>query len=184
MWTDRQHTPHSHACCQRLCINPETWECTQKLATSKACWGLTYTYQASLLLSHWGRVTHICIHKITIIGSDNGLSPVRRQAIIFTNEGMLLIRSLGINFSEILFEIHTFPFKKVHLKMSSGKWRPFCLSLNVLNLISLIYGLWINWKSTPIYNLAPTARQWCYAGVILHTFVYDQIIKHMKWFNS
>ena len=33
-------------------------------------------------LSHWGRVTHICANKITIIGSDNGLSPGRRQAII------------------------------------------------------------------------------------------------------
>ena len=25
------------------------------------------------LLTHWGRVTHICISKLTIIGSDNGL---------------------------------------------------------------------------------------------------------------
>ena len=29
-------------------------------------------------------------------------------------------------------EIHTFSLKKIHLKMSSGKWRPFCLGLNVL----------------------------------------------------
>ena len=33
-------------------------------------------------LTHWGRVTHICVGKQTIIGSDNGLSPGRRQAII------------------------------------------------------------------------------------------------------
>ena len=33
-------------------------------------------------LTHWGRVTHICITKLTNIGSDNGLSPGRRQAII------------------------------------------------------------------------------------------------------
>ena len=33
-------------------------------------------------LTHWGRVTHICVGKLTIIGSDNGLSPERRQAII------------------------------------------------------------------------------------------------------
>ena len=67
-----------------------------------------------------------------IIGSDNGLSPVRRQAIIWTNTGILLIGPLGTNFSEILSEIHTFSFKKMRLKMSSGKWRPFCLGLNVL----------------------------------------------------
>ena len=42
-------------------------------------------------LTHWGRVTHICVGKPTIIGSDNGLSPGRRQAIIWTNAGILLI---------------------------------------------------------------------------------------------
>ena len=34
------------------------------------------------LLTHWGRVTHICVSELTIIGSDNGLSPGRSQAII------------------------------------------------------------------------------------------------------
>ena len=36
-------------------------------------------------LTHWGRVTHIGVSKLTNIGSDNGLSPRRRQAIIWTN---------------------------------------------------------------------------------------------------
>ena len=84
-------------------------------------------------LTHWGRVTHICVSKITTISSDNGLSPGRRQAIICTNAGILLIQTLGSNFSEILREIFTFSFKKMHLKMSSGKCRPSCLGLNVLS---------------------------------------------------
>ena len=84
------------------------------------------------MLTHWGRVTHICVGNLTIIGSDNGLSPGRRQAITWTYAGILLIGPLGTNFSEMLIEIHTFSFKKIHLKMSSGKWRPFCLGLNVL----------------------------------------------------
>ena len=42
-----------------------------------------------LILTHWGRGTHICVDKL--IGSDNGLSPARRQAIIWTNAGILLI---------------------------------------------------------------------------------------------
>ena len=75
---------------------------------------------------------HICVSKLTTIGSDNGLSPSRRQAVIWTKAGILLIRTLGTNFSEILSEIHAFSFKKMHLKMSSAKWRPFCLGLNVL----------------------------------------------------
>ena len=87
-------------------------------------------------LTHWGRVTHICDSKQTIIGSDNGLSPGRRQAIIWTNAGILLIGPLGTNFNEILIEIHAFSFKEMHLKMSSGKWRPSCLGPNVLTEIS------------------------------------------------
>ena len=87
-------------------------------------------------LTHWGRVTHICVVKLTIIGSDNGLSPGRRQAIIWTNAGILLIGPLGTNFSEILIGIQIFSFKKMRLKMSSGKWRPFCLGLNVLKISS------------------------------------------------
>ena len=86
---------------------------------------------ASRALTHWGRVTHLCVDNLTIIGSDNGLSPGRRQAIMWTNDGILLIRTLETNSNEILIEIHTFSFKKIHLKMSSAKWRSFCLDLNV-----------------------------------------------------
>ena len=75
---------------------------------------------------------HICVGKLIIIGSDNGLPPGRRQATIWTNAGILLIGPLGTNFSEILIEIQTFSFMKMHLEMSSVKWRPFCLGLNVL----------------------------------------------------
>ena len=85
-------------------------------------------------LTHWSRVTHICVGKLNTIGSDNGLSPDRRQAIIWTNAGILSIGPLGTKFSEILIAIHVFSFKKMHLKMSSGKWRPSCLGLNVLTL--------------------------------------------------
>ena len=83
-------------------------------------------------LTHWGWVTHICISKLTIIVSDNGLLPGRCQAIIWTNAGLLSIGPLGTNISEILLAMHTFSFKKMHLKMLSGKWRPSCLSLSVL----------------------------------------------------
>ena len=60
---------------------------------------------ASCALTHWGRVTHIYVSKLTVTGSDNGLSPDRRQAIISTNVGILLTEPLGTNFSEILIEI-------------------------------------------------------------------------------
>ena len=60
------------------------------------------------------------MRKLTIIASDNGLSPGRHQAIIWTNDEILLIWPLGAKFCEILIEIHSFSFKKMHLKMSSG----------------------------------------------------------------
>ena len=85
-------------------------------------------------LSHWGWVTHICVSELTAIGSDNGLSSGRCQAIIWTNAGLLLIGSLETNFSEIVIEIHTVSFKKTQLKVRSVKWRPFCLDLNVLRI--------------------------------------------------
>ena len=93
-------------------------------------WGKHYITRHAL--THWGWVTHISVGNLTIIGSDNGLSPGRRQAIIWTNDGILLIGPLGTNFSEILIAILTFSLKKMRLEVSSGKWRPFCLGLNVL----------------------------------------------------
>ena len=91
-----------------------------------------YISEAIVQLTHWGAVTHVCVSNLTIIGSDNGLSPGRRQAIIWNNDGILLIGPLGTNFNEILIEIHTFSLKKMPLKTSSAKRRPFCLDLNVL----------------------------------------------------
>ena len=92
----------------------------------------------TVVLTHWGRVTHTCVTKLTIIGSNNGLSPGRRQAIIWTNDGILLIWPLGTNFSEMFIGIHIFSFKKMHLKMSSEYRRPFCLGLNVLEMSFVI----------------------------------------------
>ena len=83
------------------------------------------------LLTHWGRVTHLYISNLTIIGSDNDLSPGRCQAIIWTSAGVLLTGPSGTNFSEILITIHTFSFKKMHLNMEAILSRP--LSVKPMN---------------------------------------------------
>ena len=111
------------------------WNCPPISHHLDQCWPRCLVPWASLghsELTHWGRVMHICVSKLSILGSDNGLSPGRRQAIIWTNAGKLLIGPLGTNFSEILIKILTFSFKKMRLKVSSAKGRPFCLGLNVL----------------------------------------------------
>ena len=78
-------------------------------------------------------MAHIYVEKLTIIDSDTVLSPGRRQAKIWTDAGLLLIGPLGTNYSEILIGIQTLSLRKMHLKISSGKWRLFCIGLNVLN---------------------------------------------------
>ena len=112
-------------------------------------------------LTHWGRVTHICVSKRTIIGSDNGLSPSRRQSIIWTNAGILLIGQLETIFSENLIEIHKFSFKKMRLKVSSAKWRSFCLGLNVL---MVNWGMLIHYKgrfqSLPLSHPNKDSQYW------------------------
>ena len=65
-------------------------------------------------------MTHICVVKLNIIGSDNGMAPGQPQAIIGTDAGILLIGPLGTSFIEILNKINTFSLKKINLKMSSG----------------------------------------------------------------
>ena len=65
-----------------------------------------------------GRVTHICVGNLAIIGSDNCLSPGWRRAIIWTDAGILLIGPPETDFNEILIKNHTFSFKKIYLKMS------------------------------------------------------------------
>ena len=109
--------------------------------------------------THWGRGTHICVSELTIIGSDNGLSPGRHQDIIWNNAGLLLIEPLGTNFSEISIGIQTFSFKKMHLNMSSAKCRPFCLGLNVINNACYPWG---------VVRFLQSDRQ---AEVILHPYL-------------
>ena len=92
------------------------------------------------LLTHWDRVTLTCVSKLSISGSQNGLAPGLWQAIIWTNAGILLIRTLGTNFSDVLSKIYTFSFKKMHFKMLFAKWRLFRLGLN--ESFSQLYQLW------------------------------------------
>ena len=86
--------------------------------------------------SHWRRcLSHDILStrkNYIIIGSDNGLSPVRPQDIILTNADLSSIGSLETNFSEIRNKTRRFSFKEMYLQMPSAKWRSFCLGLDVL----------------------------------------------------
>ena len=130
-------------------------------------------------------MTYICVSNLTVIGSDNGLSPGLHQAIIWTNNVILWIRSLGTNFSEILIEFLTFWFKKMRLNVSSVKWRPFCLGLNVLRAQLIEYmpefPVWCNYLSmtkTPAYDNAIICRCTLVYSVVLIWQSKDQLLIH------
>ena len=108
-------------------------------ANCKTIWPVRNNLQANkitqdLHLTYWGQVTHICISRLTII-ADNGLSPGQHQAITWTNAGKLLIGPSGTNFSEILVKINTFSFRKMRLKMSSGKRQQFCVKVTFRDIL-------------------------------------------------
>ena len=117
-------------------------------------------------------MTHICVDNLTIIGSDNGLLPGRHQAIIWNNAGLLLIGPCETNFSEIVIEILTFSFKKMHLKVLSAKRRPFCLGLNVLThswcVLNIVYiSKSKGWKRCEIGMKSVKLTHW---GCMTHIF--------------
>ena len=85
-------------------------------------------------LHYWGRARHICVSYLKTTGSDNGLSPDRHQSVVWTNDRILSVGPLEINFHEISFEIRICTFKTMHLKMPSFRF--------VLNLLMcFFYGL-------------------------------------------
>ena len=77
-------------------------------------------------------MTDICFSRLCTIGSGDGLSPHRRQALTSTNVGLLSIRPEGTHFNEILFQNQIFSFNKMPLKMWSAIWQPFFIGLNVI----------------------------------------------------
>ena len=114
-------------------------------------------YYHGLTLTHWGRVTHIYVIKLTIIGSDNGLSPGRHQAIIWTIAGILLIGPFGTNFSNrnsYIF-IQENAFENVVCEMAS-----ICLGLNVDNYIH--YKMWdeITYAFSTFNGVAVEVWEW------------------------
>ena len=137
-------------------------------------WCYIEIYALNSCITHLGRETHICVSILSIIGSDNGLSPGRRQTIIGTNAGILSIGPIGTIFNEISIEIHTFSWKKIHFKMSSGKWRPFYLGLNVV-----IYH-WMSLSTVVAYQYTIVSRNRSHSRL----FSLNETLMKMTCFNK
>ena len=86
-------------------------------------WMRSGVHETQLSCTHEGRVMLMWFSKLSIIDSDN--------AIVRTNAGMFIIGHVETNLGEIIMDIHTFLFKKMQLKVSSGNWRAFCIGPNL-----------------------------------------------------
>ena len=122
---------------------------------SHAAYIIVSTSSRKQWLTHWGLVTHICVGEQTNFGSDNGLSPDRRQDIIGTNARIMSTGPVGTNFSEISIEIYIFSFKKMHLKSRLENSGHLELMNHISDMIVIKlcrHILKINWKHTVPYN--------------------------------
>ena len=111
-------------------------------------------------------VMPICISKLTIMGSDDGLLPGLCQAIICTDAGILLIRPLESMFNVILIRIHIFSFMEIHLKLPSEKWWLFCVSLSVLEY----------WGGNNNCHFADSILKWIFFNANILTLIRISVI--------
>ena len=105
--------PFSCTILYKSCLSNPSWQAT---SSEKPPSWVTFVEGFHCIVTgtseHVFRLTPICIRNLTLIGSDNDLSPDQHQAIIKTNAGILSTGPLGINFSEISMEIQTFSFQE------------------------------------------------------------------------
>ena len=147
-------------------------------------------------MSHWGRVRHICVTKITIIGSDNGLAPIRRQAIIWTNAGIMLFWTLR-NKLQWNFNQNPYIFNQENaFENAVWKMEAICLGLNVLfrqtkktNQCRWSHNLrrWQRYDVSQINNIRNSFTTNCFASdlVCVKTityFVWSQFQSHIDIF--
>ena len=99
-------------------------------------WNIFASHVISPHLTHWGRVMHICIGNLTIIGSDNGLAHSRRQAYLNQCWNILnwtLRNKLQWNFKQNLYIfIQENAFDCVVCEMAAILSRPQCVKCHRL----------------------------------------------------
>ena len=113
------------------------------------------------------------------IGSDNGLSPVRRQAIIWTYTEFLSIGLLATKFSKFLIKIENYSSQKLYFKLSSAKWWPFCLGLNMLIPVEYVpsnYGLKYRTESDHMIYAVSNDTQVSYIKLYYHSGTINRMV--------
>ena len=127
---------------------------------------IEYQRTPFIVLTHWGRGTHIWV--------------VRRQAIIWTNVGRLLIGPSWTNTSKISIGIQIIIFKKLHLKTLSAKWRQSCIGLNELIVLSntgwcVVYNTAASWGC--ILGWPVKEPQYSYHNNFIYSHHLEELLK-------
>ena len=117
-------------------------------------------------------VPHIRVSELGSIGSGNGLSPVRRQAISWTNVDLLSIGPLRTNFREIRIKIEKFSCMKMHSKISSAKCH-FVQWGNELMVVEVV---------VVVVGVAPQQAKYCKSLVSYMQVIVIGICKSSSWF--
>ena len=76
------------------------------------------------------------------IDSDNGLLPIRCQAIMGTRAGLLSIGRIGANLRGILIEVQNFAFMKISVAYRYRK------SISIIELFVSIISIYIGFLAT------------------------------------
>ena len=128
-----------------------------------------------LILSNWGWVTHIYVNNLGHNWFRYWLVTWSTPSHCLDQHWYIVNWTLGNNFSQILMEIQTFSFKKTHLKILSAKWRPSCLSFNVLNYLGYHIECW------PMCSTIRSKQHGCYTAdnTFKYTFSWK---KFVFWF--
>ena len=132
----RQWPANSH---NKISVMRNTYPCEDVIINlfptmrwEQRCWHLSvcrFMYIVSKIC--FISIAYASVNMVTN-GSGNGLSPIRRQAITWTNAALSSIGLLGTSFNEIWIWFLSTPCKKIRWNCCLPKWRPFCLRLNVL----------------------------------------------------
>ena len=99
------------------------------------------------LLTQWGRVMYICVSKLGHLWFRQWLVAWLAPSHYLNQCWNIVNWTLGNKLHWKFFKLYTFSFKKMHLKMPSGKWLPFCLSLNELILPRQYTCIWLTMAS-------------------------------------
>ena len=144
-------------------------------------------------LTHWGRVTRICVINLSPHWFRKWLLAWLAPSHYLNQCWNIVNSKLRTNFYEILSKIHMFSFEKMHLKMSSGKLWPFCLDLNVLttaqdtrivvpaNVCPVTCPMYDNmslicWRilCNDVLFLFKNEETWMVSGIIIYSWVQNQ----------